>query len=235
MNKAKKTYLIILYSVTLVAIIVGIAIHMGGFFGFFFTAGKSEIVNNRPTNKIDTISLTVDVGDVTIYPGERLEVSCEYPEAYMPKVWDENGVLYVTQKTDTSVKKGIYKIRITIPADSDINLVIESSLGDVKVRDMTLRSVGITLSLGDISLDNVSGEQLKITSNMGDTDVSNCDFKVITAVGNMGDLKIDGDFDEITARTDMGDIKIRTDRPESEISIKADTDLGSVKINGEKR
>ncbi len=239
MNKAKRAYLIVIWTITLIAICVGLAIHVGGFIGpfaFFSNAGEmvEDTIEIRDT--VTKLDVNVDLGSVEIISGDNFSVSYNYPEKFVPNIRVKNEKLTIEEKNDTprfGKNDSTYCITITIPEEIKItDCNVEAAIGEINITDVDMKKMEVSADIGTIDLKNVKGNALDVEANMGEIDLKSCSFNNVNAKADMGDITLDGDFNIIEAFCDMGDIDITTEKPTNEISVKAECELGDAEVNG---
>lgn len=252
----KKSYLIVIWTITLIAIVVGVCINVMGWFNPM--VGKK--VENEYTfegKNIDTIILDADVADVTFITGNSLRVETAYPEKIAPTVTVDGNTINIQEKTNrwfNNIGPQKMEIKITIPADytfdkistntdvgdleiSNINadvLSITTNVGDINASNINVDNMIITSDVGDVNLQNITADEGTFTSNVGDFELTSGTIKTVEVSTDTGDIDLTADFDELDAQSDIGDIDIHTDRDLEDVKIKAGNDVGDVYVNGEK-
>ncbi|MBE5912139.1 DUF4097 family beta strand repeat-containing protein [Pseudobutyrivibrio sp.] len=252
----KKSYLIIIWIITLIAIVVGVCINVMGWFNPFI----GKIVEDEYTfegKNIDTIIIDADIADVTFLSGNSLEVVTNYPEKLAPTVSVEGYTINIQQKVGkwyNNVGSNKMEIKIIIPSDyTFVKVSTNTDVGDMDISNVNADAISITANVGDINASNISADNMTITSGVGDVKLQNInsteaaftldvgDFeltsgtiKTVEVSTDTGDIDLTADFDELDAQSDVGDIDIHTDRDLDDVKIKAGNDVGDVYVNGEK-
>lgn len=241
MNKSfTKKYLTILWTVTLIVVIVGLCIHIGGWihpFNFFSNVG--DVVSNEVSfdENITGLNLDVDMGEITIEPGDKLAVSYTYREKIAPKIEVKNGELVIKQRSDNRVTfnkiKNQCELKVTIPSDTKLKKAsVDSSFGEVILSEQVFDKADIKADCGRVEVIDCEGNSIDLVANLGEVVIDKSNIRSVKAEADMGNVDIEGDFDSIDAKVDMGDLNIVTDKPTDDVDIDADVDLGSVSVNG---
>lgn len=134
---------------------------------------------------------------------------------------------------------------------------LKSDTGDMDLQSITGKSCSITNNIGSLSLQEVQiREQTDIQQDTGDLELTDCTFHgssaISTQIGSMhlsdsefsaatiesdtGDIRLkDCTFYQVcTIKSDVGDVKGSILADVNNTSIAADTDVGSVSIDGKK-
>ena len=139
------------------------------------------------------------------------------------------------------------------------NIHIECNCGDAKLNNVKQTTAGgsftVINDLGDIKLENctLESESANITQHAGDVKLSAGAVNKLTAENDLGDIKLEGITSDtldlsghcgdvklsetsasgsITCKLDLGSAKL--DLKGSDYNVSAKTDLGDVKVNGQK-
>ena len=106
---------------------------------------------------------------------------------------------------------------------------IKTSTGHIKLKNMSAKSLNLSVSTGDIALSKVDCEgELKIKVSTGDAKLTDVNCKNLTSSGNTGDISLSDTIakESFSIETSTGDVKFQRCDAES-LYIKTDT--GSVK------
>lgn len=235
-RKKKKTYKVIIWTITLVVVVGACLLRFTGLLG-----GKGVLeVADFDGQEVTSVALDIDAGDVEIKYGPIFQVEYRYPKKYAPKVEVNNGTLSIKQTMNSWNFNGIvnnnknYYMTITIPKGtklSDFTGTVD--LGELTVEGFAVDELTAEVDCGDIKIINCQGSNMNVTADLGDLDVDNCVYSSVVAKVDLGDLDIDGDFDSVDAHVDLGDLDIRTAKSTDDVKIKASCELGDVKVNGE--
>ncbi len=139
----KKTiYLFVLTVITIVAILVGISIHMGGFSLEFFRIGHwfgnvnsgDEISTSANLDEFTTVHLDASALDITLVSGNDFKMEYEGSEKLRPEVNVDQGVLTVEQKASGHLVSMGGDLVITVPEGTAMDTIeMEVSAGDIEV------------------------------------------------------------------------------------------------------
>ena len=235
-RKKKKTYLVVLWTITLVIVVGACLLRFTGVAG---GKGVLEVVD-FDGQEVSEIALDVDAGKVEIKYGPIFQVEYRYPKKFAPKVELNKGKLTVKQSMTSWNFNGLfgnnnnYEMAITIPKGTELTSLDSAiDLGELEIEGIVASSLTVQNDCGDIKIHNCDGKNLNITSDLGDIDIDNCNYSSVVAQSDLGDVDLFGDFDTIDAKVDLGEIDIKTDKPTDEVTIKASCELGDVTVNGE--
>ncbi|MCR4897153.1 MAG: DUF4097 domain-containing protein [Lachnospiraceae bacterium] len=256
-NNTSKLIITILTITTIIAIILGMYIHVYRGFGGFFFGGSKESVSDTLTfeGSVSALDLNADFANVTILPGDGpLTVSYTMPKEMIPDITFGNGKLIITPKKGVFIThfnwNTEYSITVTVPAGTDLtSLKLDSDAGNISVRDVNAATVSIEVDAGNVNISNLTADAFLINSDAGnllldkvaatemtlETDAGNIDlnasnvqtFNVDLDAGNLE--IISSVIDTINADTDMGNIESR----DAEIhSGTCTTDMGDIDLQG---
>ena len=214
-----KLYTSIIWTVTLVLVLVGIGQHIGGIFDF----GSKKAIEN-----------TVAV----IKQGDKFEVTYKYPEKYAPKVTISafDKTLEIKQKQNKMVsnnKSDLYRMEITIPEGTKfISTSMNLDYGRLVVSDLESTNITANCDAGDFEVKDCTASNMDVNVDMGEINIKDSTITTISVNADMGDVNLDVDADTVGAHCDMGNVTIKTAKTGDEVSIKAHCNLGKVTVNG---
>lgn len=166
------------------------------------------------------ISLDVDLGDVTIAPGDDylVEISCwgggydvhwaNAGDTLM--IWSESSPGWSTDGRGS-------EITVYVPGGAELScLTVLLDLGDVTLAGLTADTAELDVNLGD-----VTGEGLTVREYLNvDADLGN-----VTLYGDLsGAVEIDAD---------LGDVTLGLSRPSSHYNWDLSADMGSITVDGQ--
>ncbi len=236
----KKKYLTIIWSITLIIVVVAIIAHLTGFIGFSFGWGKSVSGEEGFGNKdIEELVVDCDIADLDIEYGNEVKVEYNCPKKFLPKIKYESGKLSVTQHKDKEIfnlgfhSNDDYKIIVTIPDDTVVKTMdITLDVGDLDIDEVNCGDIKIRANVGDVSIQKMEANSTDFNLDVGDFNIKNSDIKKLNITCDIGDIDIEGDYEEIDAKAEVGDIDIELDGEVDRNKIKAKCDLGDVTVNG---
>ena len=237
-KKWEKPFMITIWCITLVLVLIGLAIHVGGWFGFGLFSKPEKTVANTASfdaGEIKEISLDVELGQVTLQRGAEFKVDYNYPEKYAPKIEMKNETLEITEKGKkfTPSSGHEFYLNITVPSNAELrNVDMEINLGELNIDGLTSDRISVEGDCGALKITNCNAENADFQADLGDIEISGCSFRSLKSEADLGDINVQGDFDSVYCRCDMGDIDINTVKNESDIDITAKCSLGDVKVNG---
>lgn len=217
----KKVYLTVIWLLVLLAIIVGIGVHVMG----WFDTNDDEIKGGTTeTVEVDSfIAIDADLAGVNFEIDNTADrYAVEYTvksKSRAPEIRVEDSTLIISEKKDPvnfyGTKTKNLDIVVYIPKDvaldtitldvgacdldfSNINaskLDIDSGAGDIDMTDCSIGEIALDAGAGDVDLENVEFIKLDIDAGAGDVDVSGIgdisEYSFDVSVG-MGDLTIGG-------------------------------------------
>ncbi len=238
-KKWTKKYLLVLWSVTLIIIIIALFGHVWRFTDnvFFLRDGSVEEEHAAyNSNEITDIEIDADVADIDINYGSKFDVNFKYPKKYMPTSEISNGKLKIEQQNIRMSVNGMddCEIEITIPHETKLNKIdIKAAAGDIDLEGITVDSLIIDADAGDIDLESVVSTNIKIVADAGDINVVNCKGQSIDVDASLGDIDISNEFEQVDVECELGDIDIDIPGIDND-KIHASCELGSIKVNGHK-
>ena len=230
----KRIYLSIIYFITLICIIIGVlgnVFNISPFTRMTMASSGKYIENSSIYDNVSDISVDMNLGNVEIKKGSKLEVIYTGAEKFKPAVSVSGTSLNIEQHVKvhlmTNIKNSDCTLTITIPDNISLN------------------SIQADLNMGDMDVNNIHASSADFSVDMGSLKIVDSAVKNLTADNNMvdmGSLKISGmDIDKYSANlsVDLGDIKVNdstyshsyTNNAGSGKSINADVNMGDIKIN----
>lgn len=253
-----KKYMLILWTITLVVIVCGLAYNIGGFGMHLVSKSSAEYTDyDFSKEKFSSIEVDVDATDLDISYGDTYMVSSNIPEKYQPVIKVNEGKLKIQNKkfkqNFNSIKslEDECNIEIIVPKGTKLdNVEIDVDAGDIDIKDIEGKKLEISADAGDIDVANINFEvttisadagsitaedsnigKLTIEADLGGIDIKNTDFTYGKLAADMGDITIDGSFEELDAYCDLGSIDITTPDPDRD-KMNLDISLGSITVNG---
>lgn len=107
---------------------------------------------------------------------------------------------------------------------------IKTNAGNIEIKNSTLGKFNVKADAGNIQLTKVSATDIIAHTDAGNIELKDATFKTGNFESSMGNIEIDGTFDSVTAECSLGEISI--DPLNDNAKIKAEVDLGSIKIGG---
>lgn len=255
MSKQMKTFLMIcgvVVGVGLILSIVGAA--LGGIRGLTsveervpwigLTGGQQERQSGT-TEAFSSINADADLGRIEFIEGQAFAVETSYDRSMgAPRVSVENGVLDVkpSGKRIRWFNLNLFNlgdtqntvIKIYYPKGTVFDRVeADSDMGEVKLNDLSAKTLHITAGTGDVIMDRVTAGQLELEADMGSIKGSNMNVSAASMKVGTGELILSGAFAGTTKiECDMGDCTLTTSLPQNTYGIKTETDMGDCSING---
>ena len=234
MTNAAKIIITLLSIVTVGAIIAGVYIHVVR--GRNFSIGTKTV---EDTVKFDgepkAVSVNVDLGNLSVTPGESFSVSYSLPESMVPEITCQNGTLKIeSPKGLVTLPLNVmadYRIDVTIPSGSKLDSAkFNLDAGDVNLRDFNAGNLDVHGDAGNINLENMSVSDITATVDAGNVNLKGCSVDRLSVKTDAGNLNIDGSsVHAIDAKTDAGNIKAHDSTIETG---KCKTDLGNISLSG---
>lgn len=234
-NKAKKKYKIVLYTITLVAILLGLYMHVirysiGGALG-------KNISQDFTGEEVSSIDLNIDAASIKIVYGNEFNVKYNLSRGSDINVELESGKLTVSEESSTKIvgisflngDTGV--ITITLPEDTKLDkidadlaagnlniedidsseIAIKSDVGNVKLIDVTTEKLNIDSSVGNVKITNGSADDCTISVNTGNVKIEDCDIETGSCTSQVGNIKISGNVGDLKASSKLGNVKINGD------------------------
>ena len=154
----------------------------------------------------------------------------------------------------STIKEDNY-INITVPENADLsNTKLNVDVGNINIDSVNNSSLNIDLDTGKLNLANANIDDLVYDLNTGDTtinsitgtklsgdidtgkfDMTNSTINAVTITDNTGNISVsESKVSDININSDTGLINLSLIGEESDYSIKADIDTGSITVNGKK-
>lgn len=258
-NKGKRIYLIIIWVITLIAIIFGIYRFVGGSSWNIFSFGSGKYVEKTEDLNADVTELDVDVrsANVIIEEGDTPSIWYSFPENADISLLNENGKVSFRENNNKSniiiFGSGKKKeLKITVPKDKQlVRINTNTNSGSVDIHNVKCDEITTSQDSGNLKIDNVVSRNLRSDADSGNINVNsnieniivkvdsgnveiNGNIEKIDAKADSGNIDLKGDYHIITGKADTGNIKIDSKRPESEMVLNLDVDSGKITVNGNK-
>ena len=217
-------------------------------------ASEDYIDETKKVEAFTKLNIEASTVDIKVVEGSEYSVSYHVPDDEIPEIESKNGELRIKTKEASSFFLFNWGsddsfITVTIPSGNMNAVDIETSTGDVNVKDVAIYGK-IHTSTGDIFLKGCkSDDDLKTETSTGDLEIENCEFRALYTDTSTGDTKIkDSKFGyRYEAKTSTGDIKVnsseigsfKADGSTSDITfdkvtvkdVKINTSTGDIKMN----
>ncbi|MDQ0359965.1 DUF4097 family beta strand repeat-containing protein [Breznakia pachnodae] len=235
MRKRKPTFILVIVACVFLVLGIGIlsvGVVQGGNVHFkqqrfgpvstvVFTDKKASKNNDTYTsdNKVTSIELDADLGDITFEKGD--EFSVEF------KNFDDGEVSFKDDNGDITIDTGVKSISISLAgfdnADRRIIVTVPESCKEIE----------IDANLGSVKLSNLTLDKLDVKVDLGSIDATGINIRKGDFNLNLGDLDFEGNVsEELKADADLGSIDILLNKTRSDYSYDLKTDLGNVSIEG---
>lgn len=238
-----KKYSLILFLVTAVCIIVGLAYNFKGFPSINYSSSKDLVRDEADFGNVEVKEVKVDMdhGDISFAYGSELTVSSLYPKEELPEVTYENGVLSVTQKIPVAKTMNYFRVhatsdeyltKVTIPEGTVIkNIESDSANCDSYFDSIEVENVTFKQANGDVTAKECKFNNLIAHCTNGDFDISgefaNIDIKLVN-----DDVKVSGKLDQVKIDVTNGDIELNTEGPIDFDKVSVKTLNGDFYVNG---
>lgn len=238
MSKRAKLWLIIASSLVLVGCILfgGVMIMLKWDFTQLSTA-KYETNTYEIDEEFSDISIVTDTADMVFVPSENAKSSvvCYEQKNAKHAVTVKDGALVIelvnTKKwyEYIGITFGMPKITVSVPQREYGALSVRSSTGGIRVENVSVDALDLSVSTGKVTASNVTCEgDVKIHVSTGKTALTDISCKNVASSGSTGDIslknviaaqkfsierstgdvKLDGcDAAEIVVKTDTGDVR----------------------------
>jgi hypothetical protein len=121
------------------------------------------------------------------------------------------------------------KLEFYVPNNIDVKM--NSDLGDIDVNGLKANTTKVYTALGDITAENVSGN-IDLNTDLGDISMRKLEGK-INSVTSLGDIQGEHILisDNSKFNTSLGDIDVQLSNPLSDCSLDLSSSLGKVKVD----
>ncbi len=249
----KTVYLTILSLVTVFCIIAGSIYHISGWIGFglggffnFITGGDSSSSRNQVTysediNSFNRIKIDTDVMNINITEGQTFHLEYDCLENREPKFEVSGNTLDVKQESARGwLRNHInYKcsMTITIPSGTVLESTdITTDVGNININNTECKDFKTESDVGNIEIKSCIFEYSEIESDVGNIETSSSDLGITNIETDTGDIDITTcEFKDMQIYNDVGNVELYNNKIDiSNYTVDMSTDLGSIKVNGEK-
>lgn len=186
----------------------------------------------------ENIHTKVECGNVQIVKGTAFRITCTYPEKEMPKFEVINGTLEVDQNCKDNHKgNATHSIVITVPLKEQLqDVTLENVVGNLSIADINAYSCKTTLTTGNIDIQDAQLERCVLTVSTGNICISTLISELCGVSTSTGDITItDSDVKEYALVNGVGNTTLELNKVTYDYTIDADTNVGNVIVNGEKK
>ncbi len=245
----KKVYLSILYSVTIIIILVACLSSFkgcsGGFHGISIIGGlgvSKHVDQDFDISEFNSINCSLVVGSVTVEKGDKYSVSFSGTENMLPTVEVKDGTLSIRQSTRNKKNNSNGKIVITVCKDEFDEFSLTGNVGDLQLEDFTFSKLSAEVNVGDVKLKGVTvSGKTTLECNVGDVNLNRCSLSDTDIEVNVGEIKMENTFkkDDVLYKlnTDIGSIKFFGEKlgknyksGSGSIKVTADVNVGDIKV-----
>jgi hypothetical protein len=200
-------------------------------------------------NDVKALVFKGDKSDIVIQGSERTSISMNYNYKLKAKgvfskkkgrncelsyeLKDSVLTIRVKQKDQNfngvSILSETSKLEFIVPNNIDVKM--NSDLGDIDVNGLKANTIKLYTALGDITAENVSGN-IDLNTDLGDISMNDLSGK-INSVTSLGDIQGEHILlsDNSTFNTSLGDIDIQLSNTLSDCSLELSSSLGKVKVD----
>jgi hypothetical protein len=200
-------------------------------------------------NDVKALVFKGDKSDIVIQGSERTSISMNYNYKLKAKgvfskkkgrncelsyeLKDSVLTIRVKQKDQNfngvSILSETSKLEFIVPNNIDVKM--NSDLGDIDVNGLKANTIKLYTALGDITAKNVSGN-IDLNTDLGDISMNDLSGK-INSVTSLGDIQGEHILlsDNSTFNTSLGDIDIQLSNTLSDCSLDLSSSLGKVKVD----
>jgi DUF4097 and DUF4098 domain-containing protein YvlB len=192
-----------------------------------FKGDKSDIVVQGSERKNLSMKYNYQLNTKGVFSRKK-EGNCE-----LSYVLEDSVLTIHLQRKDQkingiSVISETSKIEFNVPQNLDVKL--DSDLGDIDVSGLKTKSAILHTSLGDISASNIQGSIFFVT-DLGDISMRNLTGRIncSTSLGDVSGKNISVQ-EECKLESSLGDIDVQLTNPLSDCRLHLSSSLGKVKI-----
>lgn len=120
------------------------------------------------------------------------------------------------------------KMEFNVPKNIDVKM--NSDLGDIDVDGLNTNTIKLYTSLGDITAESVSGN-IDLHTDLGDISMKNLEGKIssVTSLGDVSGVNMTIS-DDCLLNSSLGDIDVQLNNPILECKLDLSTSMGKVKV-----
>ncbi|MDX2599663.1 DUF4097 family beta strand repeat-containing protein [Streptomyces caniscabiei] len=200
-----------------------------------FLVTDTESDSSAISTSVRNVELTIDSGDIevdVVGQGEKPELHKELTRSLRSPdetIKQEGDTLHVTTRCGDGVGRCASDYRLTVPADTVIN--VRTGMGDVSVKGVRASAEGRT-QMGDVHVEHVTGDRLVAVSKTGDITLRDVKFDTAEATTKLGDVVVEDIdvFKKLTALSKTGDVEVNLPENAGPFAVDADTSIGDRKV-----
>ena len=237
-----KKLLVVFMIVGVILIVIGLIL-IGGNFNKFIDSFNSEkdysLVEKEDDGEVKELLIKMRSGDVVFHPYDSLGYKLSFYESEydIKKVTFENNILSIDNQIKTRFRffnftfnsDKINTLNVYIPNTFNGKASIETSSGDIEIKDFNFTTLKINVSSGTVILDKVevSGDT-SISTSSGDVELSSFISNSLVSKSSSGEIKLNkATINKTILKSSSGSIKIS----ESNVgSVTIDTSSGNVDL-----
>lgn len=208
--------------------------------GFYVPNEQTLAPQLYELDSFKNINISNGHADIEILPSDRyaLEVIA----------FETTDVTYVVKDNTLTVKSNNIKdkamtigfgpfrspsIKIYVPRDASLShITIDSSFGDVDLKNMKYEQFNLNMSYGDVSFKNIHSGQTEITNAFGDMSFQQFSSGRLVVNSEYGDIDIEGELKgKTTINSSFGDVELQLRNNQSELGLNLSTSFGDLTVN----
>ena len=215
MNKMVSLILIILLSILTIGLAIGLYFVINGnvdlkkLENINFDNVSTNLVDSKEINTLKDLDIKTNVVDISIEENDtntiKVELYSDNPTNY-EITENENNIKVVLEEKK---KVGLYlfrkvpKVKIFMPTNYNRNIVVNSTVGDVKIANFSNATLNAKLDVGDLKIKQI--KDATVNSRIGDIKIDK--VNILKSDLKTGDIKVQY-VNNITAKVKTGDTKI---------------------------
>ena len=233
MGRGFKIFLVIFLSIIAVALsgILAILIIRSPKTGFVISLGESysqELVEEKTFEELKDLNINIREADVYVKKGSDNEINVKLysdnPEEYKIKNEKEIEIILKDKKKTFNLFKKSPRVVVTVPSSYENDIIVNGTVGDVKVEKFPYANLYVDKSVGDVKADSINKADIKIT--VGDIKITK--VNEIKAKSSTGDIKLGTVNEYLNIDSTTGDIKI--EKVNISKTSKINNNVGDIKI-----
>lgn len=189
-------------------------------------------------NNVNTIKVETAISKLTIQKGTELKVEgSNLPSRFTAKVSGTTLTVKEEGNKQWFNENVTSEIIITIPEEKTLTkLEIDSGVGTNTIQDFTVETLDLECGVGTMQINNVTVlSKTKINGGAGRTVVENSKFKNLDLDSGVGEMVISADLTgNSKIDSGVGRLSLNLLRSEEDYTIKTQTGLGRMTLNGKK-
>ena len=211
--------------------------------GYFSEEEQLETKEFTP-DEVHTITIDTDLSTIEFLPSgsDKILVESFYGKNKKPaEVKTDQSTLHIKAKQHEYFHLGFnwknknLKVVVHLPKKNFNHITINNDVGSTNLTEVDTKSLTVNTDAGSVKLDRIGTDTMDVSSEIGSITVhdSTGDMALKSETGSIK-VQTDALDHHLNASTELGSIKVTTRQSPEDIFITAQSELGSIRILGEK-